>query len=69
MKTDTTTTPDGDLLITCCEAGCGEQFLFTVSERAWLEARIGPGLVHTPRRCKRCRAAKRARFNDWPEVR
>jgi hypothetical protein len=46
--------PD-DQVIEC--AGCSTQFLFSAGEASWFRER---GLEHAPKRCKACRAEKRA---------
>lgn len=41
-------------------ADCGKEFTFTAGEQEFYAQR---GLVNEPKRCKDCRAAKKASFN------
>lgn len=52
--TMTTTTTDGDVMMTCVI--CGEDFLFTPGEQQYFQQ---CGLQYMPRRCRLCRAERR----------
>ena len=47
-----------DETITCVD--CGETFIFTIGERAYFTST----LLAIPKRCKECRAIRRAGFNQ-----
>ena len=58
-----TPTDSKDLELKCVD--CGNPFTFTVAEQQFFLDKIGKD-YQTPKRCKVCRAAKRARQADKP---
>jgi len=47
---------DDDLILTCVD--CGVDFVFTVAEQRFFESKQ----LSVPKRCKKCRAERRARL-------
>lgn len=48
-----------DKTIVCKD--CGKEFVFTVGEQEFYEEK---GFTNEPVRCKECRAAKKAKYNE-----
>lgn len=54
---------NGDRLLACCD--CGDDFLWTASEQRFYRVKD----LARPRRCLRCRAAKRLEYERRQAVR